>query len=216
MFILENANFVHVNLNSSRYFQTISGQNKPFVSWPIIYRNAPNDHTFFVTFIDHGTCFNVFLEDPVQYFFSPSGEIKVSENALYLPADLVASPTSTLRSTTGEDGPKPYEINNPVYTGVTFSSPNYGNATYDTLSGSQNNILQNEEMPELTTNLYTSHPTNPYDAVDSVNVDVLSLEKESFPQITNVENPYETVPDSQNSTVYETIPALPGLHSNST
>ena len=77
------------------------------------------------------------------------------------------------------------------------------------------NLLENEAIPEIT-NLYTSDPINPYHTVDLANMDALSLEKKSFPEITDVKNSYETTPDSQSHTLYETIPALPRVPSNCT
>ena len=166
----------------------------------------------------YNMCFNffLFLKELVQYISSSSEGIRVSENALYLPPDLVASPTSTLRSTNGEDEPKPGEINNPAYSSVMFSTPNYDSVIYDTLSGSQNNLLETEEVPE-SANLYTPDPTDPYHVEDGMNIDAqMSLEKKTLSQIANGESPYEAVADSQNNNLYETIPAVHDLHSKST
>ena len=173
----------------------------------------PLQHSLILPFVS----MSFSLAGPVQFTPTSGKGITIWENALYLPADLVASPTSTLRSTTGENAPNPQEINNPAYTGISFSSPNNANVTYDTLAGSQNNLLENEEEHE-STNLYTSDPMNPYSTADIVNTDALYLEKKGgFPQIADVKNPYETISDSQSSAaVYETIPPLSGLQSSST
>ena len=108
-------------------------------------------------------CFNIFLflKDLVLYTSSSSERIKAYENEPYLPADLGASPTSTLLSTIGEDEPRLKMINNLAYTSVTFSSLNYGNVIRNTLSGSHDNLLETEEVPE-STNLYTQDPTDLY------------------------------------------------------
>lgn len=139
----------------------------------------------------------------MQFIASSNGQIKVSENPVYLPADLIASPASTMLHSTADE-----EVNNPLYLGVTLPAPALGNSTYDTLSGSQDNLLENVERPDQD-NLYILDPANPIPVMDYVDSDAVDLAKKTFPQIDDEENPYETIPGTRNNAPYENVPPPP-------